>query len=129
MARISTSTNGGVVQIEDGNGNPITSTNGALDVNVDSGFDTLSAGSPGQIAIDSNSTVLLVANTARRYAHFVNNSAQVMYVQYGISAALGQGIRLMPGSMYTIDFNNLWLGSINAVCANTGFFLDVLEGE
>jgi hypothetical protein len=62
MARISTSSTGGNVNIQDTNGNPITASNGALNVNV------VSEGSSGSeisvynevtgIAIGSNATVL-----------------------------------------------------------------------
>ncbi len=42
MSRISTSSSGGNVNIQDTNGNPLTSTGGALDVNITSGGSTSS---------------------------------------------------------------------------------------
>lgn len=133
MARISTSSTGGNVNIQDTNGNPITSTGGALNVNATisgaTGFSVLTPGTPTQVSIGTTSSTLIAANPNRLYAHIVNNSGQPIYIQYSVSAALNQGIKLPPGSFYTIESNNLWLGAINAIGVMAGQLIDILEGE
>lgn len=130
MARISTSTSGGAVQIEDGSGNPLTSTGGALNVNaeIDNGFNTLGV-SPTQISVGLTSTQLFAANTNRKYAHVSNNSGQTIYIQYQAAAVLNQGIKIPPNTLFTIESNNLWLGVINAIGMTPGQLIDILEGE
>lgn len=131
MARLGTSSSGGIVSIQDTNGNPISSTDGAIDVNVQSeeGFSSLASGSPGQIAIGTTSAVLIAANVNRKYAHIVNNSSEAIFIQYSSAAALNQGIKLWPGTLYTIETNNLWLGTINAIGLIPNQLIDILEGE
>lgn len=62
MARISTSSSGGNVNIQDTNGNPITSTGGSLNVNVtsseSSGTAVVTYNEITGLAINSSSTVL-----------------------------------------------------------------------
>lgn len=132
MARLSTSTSGGAVQIEDSNGNAITATGGALNVNDVSqanGFGGLSPGSPGQIPVGTTSVLLLAANPNRKYAHIANNSGQNIYIQYQVGAALNQGIKIPPNGLYTIESSNLWLGIINAIGVASNQLIDILEGE
>lgn len=133
MARISTSSSGGNVNIQDTNGNPITATGGALNVNAtisgNEGFSNLTPGTPTQIAVGTSSTTLLIANPNRKYAHIINNSGNTIYIQYSVSAALNQGIKLPGfGSIYTIESSNLWLGEINAIGLIAGQLIDILEG-
>lgn len=132
MARISTSSSGGNVNIQDTNGNPITSTGGALNVTgnltVTDGFDALTPGTPTQITVGTSSVTLFIANLNRKYAHIVNNSGETIFIQYSVSAALNQGIKLSPGSFYTIESSNLWLGEINAIGVMSGQLIDILEG-
>lgn len=132
MARISTSSAGGNVNIQDTNGNPITATDGALNVNATvgvEGFSTLTPGTPTQIPVGTTSTELIAANPNRKYAHVVNNSGETIYIQYSVSAALNQGIKLPSSSFYTIESSNLWLGAINAIGVMANQLIDILEGE
>lgn len=104
-----------------------------LHVDVDnfpnSGFSIISPGYPTQISVGTVSTQLFPANALRVYAHIFNNSAQLIFIQYGVSAAPNQGIRINPGSFFTINGDNLWLGIINAIGIISGQLIDVLEGE
>lgn len=131
MARIGTSSSGGVVSIQDTTGNPITATDGALNVNVETekGFINLTPGTPTQIPVGTFSTLLMDVNPNRKYAHIFNNSGQTIYIQYSSSAALNQGIKLTNGSFYTIESNNLWLGAINAIGVVSNQLIDILQGE
>lgn len=119
------------VNIHDSSGNSISSTGGALDVNIssDTGFDTLTPGTPTQVSVNTNSTLLFSANPNRKYAHIVNNSPDLIYIQYQVSAALNQGIKISSGGFYTIESNNLWLGIVNAIGVMSNQLIDILEGE
>lgn len=133
MSRISTSSSGGNVNIQDTNGNPINASGGAVDVNVintsSEGFSTLSPGSPGQVPVGISSTLVFAANPNRKYAHIVNNSGEEIFIQYSASAALNQGIRIPPGAFFTLESNNLWLGIVNAIGVMSNQLIDILEGE
>lgn len=95
-------------------------------VDVDSGFDT---GTPAQIDVGTTSIELFAANPDRKYAHIMNNSGLPIYVQYASPAAIGQGIIVRNNTLYTIEFNNLWLGSVNAVGVASSQIIDVFQGE
>lgn len=96
-------------------------------VEVDSsGFDT---GTPAQVTISTNSIELFAANPDRKYAHIMNNSGQTIYIQYASPAAIGQGIIVRSNTLYTIDFNNLWLGSVNAIGVAASQIIDIFQGE
>lgn len=96
---------------------------------VGEGFSTISPGYPTQVSVGTVSTQLFASNANRKYAHIFNNSGEPIYIQYQVSAALNQGIRINGGSFFTLDSNNLWLGIINAIGVMTGQLIDVLEGE
>lgn len=100
---------------------------GPIDVEI-VGFDTLTA-PPGRVDVGLTSVLLFAANPDRKYAHIVNNSGQTIYIQYSTSASLGQGIKLPPNTLYTIESNNLWLGQINAIGVSASQLIDILEGE
>jgi hypothetical protein len=119
---------GGTVKIQDSNGNPITSTNGALNVEQ-VGFSTITPGYPTQISVGTSSTQLFAANPNRKYAHIVNNTSETIFIQFQVSAALNQGIKMNPGSFYTLESTNLWLGVVNAIGNLPSQLIDVLEGE
>lgn len=130
MSRVQSSSSASTVGIKDTAGNSLTSTNGALDVNADisNGFDTLAVG-PTQVLIGLASSLLLDANPNRKYAHISNNSGQTIFIQYASGAALNQGIKIPPNALFTIESNNLWLGTINAIGVMSNQLIDILEGE
>lgn len=129
MSRISTSSSGGNVNIQDTNGNAITASDGALNVNLDSGFSTLAPGFPTQVPVTTTSTVLLPPNPNRKYAHIINNSGEQIFIQYQVAAASNQGLKIPPNGFFTLESNNLWLGAINAIGVLSNQLIDVLEGE
>ncbi len=106
-----------------------TSSSGGAQVTENTGFSSLSAGSPGQVAVGLNSTTLLAANPNRSYAHIYNNSGNPIYIQYSAAAALNQGVKIPPNGFFTIETNNLWLGAINAIGVTNNQLVDILEGE
>lgn len=119
---------GSVVQIQDSNGDPILANNGALQV-AQVGFSVITAGYPAQIPVGITSVPLFAPNINRKYVHVMNNSQEVIFLQFSVSAALNQGIKVNPGSFYTLESTNLWLGEINAIGVMAGQLIDCLEGE
>ncbi len=115
------------VAIGDAAGNKVSVTNNALNVSVVSGFSSKS-GLPAQIAVTGASTQLLAGNAARKYAHFINNSSAVVFIQFGSAAVIGQGIKLNLGAMYSLSGFELWQGAVNAVSASGTVNIDIFEG-
>lgn len=91
------------------------------------GFSNASQSTPKQVTVTTSTTVLLAANASRRYAHFINNSASPVFMQYGSSAVANQGIKLNMGAIWSIDTAALWTGSVNAVVASGSVSIDVFE--
>lgn len=115
-------------RVQSSSSNSKVSITGPIDVGQ-TGFDTLSVGSPAQVAVGLTSIQILDNNPNRKYAHIANNSGKSIYVQYSAPAALNQGIKIPPNTLYTIESTNLWLGIINAIGVTTSQLIDVLEGE
>lgn len=84
---------------------------------------------PDQVTVTDTSTVLLNSNPNRVFARFVNNTSQLVYIQYSIAAAWKTGFPLPGNSMYIIKLDELYTGAINAI-AQTGVTasIDVIEG-
>lgn len=95
---------------------------------IGQGFNALSPGYPTQVAVGISSIQLIASNANRKYFHIFNNSSQPIYIQYQVSAALNQGIRINSGTFFTLDSENLWLGAINGIGFIAGQLIDVLEG-
>lgn len=117
--------NTGHLLITDG-GQPLNVTG---NLTVGSGFITISPGYPTQVTVGTTSVQLFPAYPTRKYAHIFNNSTQAIYIQYQSSAAPNQGIKIAPGSFFTLDSDNLWLGVVNAIGIIAGQMIDVLQGE
>lgn len=82
-------------------------------------------------SIGTGSTEVLVRNTKRNFASFVNDSDAVIYLSLGSAAVLNKGIRLnASGGSFELDTNNLYLGAIYAIHGGSGNKnLCVVEGE
>lgn len=93
------------------------------------GFAILAPGYPTQMSVGTTSIQIFPANLLRKYAHIMNNSNEAIYIQYSSSAALNQGIKIGPGSFFTLEIDNLWLGVINGIGLMSGQLIDILEGE
>ena len=93
---------------------------------ANTGFSTVNASA--QISVGTTSTTLILANTNRKYFHIVNNSNNVVFVQYAGAAVLNRGIKLNVGAMLTLSGYELFLGQINAISTTTTINLDILEG-
>jgi hypothetical protein len=75
------------------------------------------------------STLVLGANSGRRFLFLVNDSDENIYVSLGSAAVLGEGILLTAGGgALTLDIASMWLGGIYAICTSGGKNLTVSEG-
>lgn len=92
------------------------------------GFDTISPGYPTQVPVGTASVTIIAANPLRKYAHVANNSGEAIFIQFKVSAALNQGVKIGPGGFYTLEEINLWRGDVNAIGLMAGQLIDVLEG-
>jgi len=86
---------------------------------------------PGKkVEVGTESTLVLKANERRKYASFVNDSLQIIYLSLGWPAAVGEGIRLNPeGGWYEIRWGNLFRGDVFAIVPTGVGSLTVVEGE
>lgn len=79
--------------------------------------------------VGAATTEIRPATPRRVDCDFVNDSDQVMYLARGNDAVIGSGIRLNPnGGSYHIGTNNLFLGAINAICADGQANITISEG-
>jgi hypothetical protein len=71
--------------------------------------------------VTTTSGEALAANTARKYAAFINDSNVTIYLALGTTAVVNQGIRLSAhGGSYEITSMNLFTGVVNAIHGGTG---------
>ncbi len=74
-------------------------------------------------------TVVRLATPRRAELDLVNDSTQSIYLGFGNNAVIGSGKRLnAQGGSYHMGPENLYHGSINAICAGGGANLCVSEG-
>ena len=75
------------------------------------------------------STTALAANSSRKYALFVNDSSNVMYLNLGGTAAANTGIRInADGGSYEMMPGNLFYGAVNFI-GTAADVLVVTEGS
>ncbi|MFE4569950.1 hypothetical protein [Paenibacillus chitinolyticus] len=83
------------------------------------------------ITVGSSSTAVNTGNSTRRYLLLVNDSDEVIYLNFGGTAALNTGVRINPngGSFeMTSVMGNVFQGAINAISASGNKVLLVTEG-
>lgn len=97
-----------------------------------SGYPDYSSSSKFGISVGNTSTQVLAANTNRRYAVFINDSDETIYLAFGEDAAMNEGIRLnAAGGCYELshvlgNLNNL---AVNAICSSGSKVCSGIEGE
>ena len=80
------------------------------------------------ITVGATSTSVLNINSIRRYALFINDSDEVIYLSLSDTAIMNQGIRLNAnGGSYEIIKDNLYNGAISAICESGNKNLVVVE--
>lgn len=119
------------VLLYDADGNPISSTGGALNVNVIGGSSALNpfdTGAPVQTSVSGTSSVIAVANSARLFLRVSNFSNQTVWLQYGDDAIASRGVRLSTNSIFEITSIELYTGSVHAISGGSTVDVDVFEG-
>ena len=88
-------------------------------------------------AVDDDFTTVGIVSTEvrpetlnRAELDLVNDSDRIIYLGFGNDAVIGSGKRLnTQGSSYHMGPENLWHGTINAICVDGGANLCVSEGS
>jgi len=81
-------------------------------------------------SVNAISSIIIPANSARKYAYIINNTTTTVSIKLGTGAVNGQTIVLGVGDMFEIKSDNLWLGDVSAVKgAGVAILLDVFEGS
>jgi len=85
---------------------------------------------PANASVGVASTPILAANARRRYAIFVNDSANDIYLAFGADAVLNKGERLgKSGGVYEmLEGLNLSRQAVNGICAVAAQNVTVQEG-
>lgn len=82
-----------------------------------------------RVIVGTVSTVLLAANTSRKYALITNNSGATLYINYGTAAVLNEGMRLNSnGGNFEINWSNLCRDQIRGINSAVAGTVLVIEG-
>jgi len=82
-----------------------------------------------KVSVGSSDTTVLAANPRRRFAVFVNDSDEVIYLNLSATAVMNQGIRLnVTGGSYEINATNLYTGEVSGICTSGTKNITVTEG-
>ena len=81
------------------------------------------------VIVAAVSTLVLAANTNRGEVDLVNDSDETIYLAFGAAAVMNSGKRLnVQGGSYHMGPENLWHGTIYAICDGGDANLCVSEG-
>lgn len=113
---------GGNISIDDG-GNTIT-VDGSVTVSSEpSGAGTITTLTSTEAAVTNASGAALATNANRKYALFINDSANTIYLMVGATAVANKGIRLnASGGSYEMSpkIGNLSTAAVNAIAGVAG---------
>lgn len=99
-------------------------------LNINTGLNTANSVLNTFATIGLTSTLVLAANSQRRWLFLVNDSDENIYVSLGSAAVVGSGILLTPGGgALTLDTASMFAGDVYAICASGGKNLTVSEGS
>lgn len=71
-------------------------------------------------ACGSTDSVIVATSTSRQYLAIVNDSANTIYLAYGVTAIGSQGIRLnASGGTLEMDTTALYTGAIHCIASST----------
>ena len=81
------------------------------------------------VTVGAVSTLVRAVNLWRAELDLVNDSDQSIYLGFGNAAVIGSGKRLnTQGGAYHMGPENLWYGTVNAICADGQANLCISEG-
>lgn len=107
--------------------NPLPVTGTLTIVAVAPGFTTISVG-PELFTATQTSQLLIAANPNRSYIHVINNTQDIVYLQYNISAAIREGMVVLPNDQFQRSGYELYKGAINIISTGTSTQVELLEG-
>lgn len=119
------------VRLYDANGNPISSSGGALDVNVVGGGSALNpfdTGTPVLTPVSPVSSIISAANVTRLFLRVSNFSASIVWLQYGADAEVSRGVRLNTNTIFELNSTELYTGAVHAISSGGTVDVDVFEG-
>ncbi len=79
--------------------------------------------------VDNVSGVILVANFSRGDCDLTNVGTEMAYLARGETAVMLSGIPLTPNGTYHIGTNNMWYGTIEAICDTGAAIIAISEGD
>ena len=91
--------------------------------------DPLTSITNGTLSVGATTTVLLAENLDRKWAIFVNDSNEAIYLAFGEAAVMNSGMRLnATGGTFEMTTFDCYQGAINAICTSGSKNLTVMEG-
>lgn len=83
----------------------------------------------GSASVTTSSGVLVPSKPDRRFLYLVNDSTSNVYLSFGGTATLNEGIRLgSSGGSLLIDLNNLYTGAISGIVSSGTATVTFIEG-
>lgn len=77
----------------------------------------------------NTSTQLLAANSARKWAIFINNSGAPFFIKFGTTAVISQGIEIIQnGGSFFMDRTILFKGAVNGIVGSNSRTIEIIEG-
>lgn len=99
-------------------------------LNLYAGLNTANSVLNSSQSVGNTSTLVLAANSTRRYLFLVNDSDEDIYVSLGSPAVMNNGILLTSqGGALTLDTTTMWAGAVYAICTTGGKNLTICEGS
>ena len=82
--------------------------------------DTPVSGNPTKVTVGSTTTLALATNAKRRYAIFINDSDEDMYLSTNGTAVMNEGERINKegGSFEMLKGKNMVTGNIAVICSS-----------
>lgn len=99
-------------------------------LNLNTGINTANSVLNSAVSVGNTSTLVLAANSSRRYLFLVNDSDENIYVSLGSAAVMNEGILLTSqGGALTLDTTSMYIGAIYAICSSGTKNLTICEGS
>jgi hypothetical protein len=86
------------------------------EIAIDSDNSAITVTNDFETSVNPESTVILAANSFRKYAAFTNNGNSPIYLNLGEFATLNKGIYLTPAGSF--DFDKPYFGVVSAISVN-----------
>jgi len=91
-------------------------------------FPKATSAANSSVTVGTSSTAVLAAEPDRKILIVVNASDEAVYVSFGSTAILGEGVYLSPsGGAVTLDLVGMYTGPISAISASGGKELTVMQ--